>query len=308
MQHGILTESGTNEMELLIVEIDGQLFGVNVAKVQAIQQYDPQLVTAIPGAPHGIIGMFLYRNSTIPLIDLAIILGKNQPTDLEREIVIVTEFNKSVNSFKVHGVKRIYRISWDQFVPLHSIIGASSYVTGTVNLENSEILVLDLEHILAGLFPDLVLESVSDDTLQKGEKVGRDQLNIIFAEDSTTIRKLVVSALNTAGFKAITEFENGQDAYSYITEIIKPDYDGSTPIALISDIEMPKMDGLTLCKKLKIDVEFKDINVVIFSSLINDQMIAKCKNVGADRYVAKPEANALIKYLDEFCELVSVQK
>jgi len=300
----ILLETGTNEMEILTVSIDGQFFGINVAKVQSIEQFEPQRVTALPQSPPELLGMLLYRDTTIPLIDLAAILEKEHPDGLEREISVITEFNNHVSSFKVHGVENISRISWEDFIPLNSMLGANAFVTGTVNLEGCEIPVLDLEHILAELFPNLVLETVTEETLQNRAAVDHGQLHIVFAEDSTTIRKGVVSVLRKVGFEKITEFENGLQAYDFIknTENHEKEDDPHAILALVTDIEMPRMDGLTLCRKLKQDERFRKIPIVIFSSLINDQMIEKCKTVGADHYVSKPEVNKLTRYLNRLSE------
>ena len=155
-ESGILLKSGTNEMELLAVIINDQIFGINVAKVQSIQQYDSNRITALPKAVPGVLGMLLYRNRTIPVMDLSKILEIKRDRDIEREIIVVTEFNNAVNGFKVQGVKRIYRLSWDELIPLDQTFGSNNYFTGTVNIEDTQILVLDLEHILSKIFPDLM--------------------------------------------------------------------------------------------------------------------------------------------------------
>lgn len=301
-EHGILLESGTNEMELLIVYVGRQQFGINVAKVQSVQQFDPALVTRMPEAPPGIFGMFLYRNTTIPLMDLSQILDIRQEEKSEREIVVVTEFNHAVNSFRVQGVHRICRLSWKEFVPMDQIFEKNSYFVGSVNVDNEQILVLDLEHILSDIFPGLVIEEVNDETIEKRDSVTRDKIEIIFAEDSPTMRKGVVRALKKAGFGNIHDFENGEVALYYIMETCKGrSRQDNLNTVLITDIEMPKMDGLALCRQMKQTPDLKDIYVVMFSSLINKQMIAKCEKVKADNYVTKPETNKLIGILDQRC-------
>jgi two-component system, chemotaxis family, chemotaxis protein CheV len=300
--HGILLESGTNEMELLTVLVDNQPFGMNVAKVKSIQQYKPELVTTLPEAIPGVAGMFLYRNKTIPLLDLAKILEIELKKDFEREIVVVTEFNNAINCFKVQGVKRIYRLSWKDFSPFDSTFESNAYCTGSVHLEDSEILVLDLEHILSEIFPDLVIEDVRSEALKKKDSISRKQLEIIFAEDSPTIRRGVILALKNAGFENIADFTNGEQALAYIMERYKAENRHSLEnVVLISDIEMPRMDGLTLCRSIKQDPDLNTIHVIMFSSLINSQMVAKCEKVNADRYVTKPETNQLIQILDGRC-------
>ncbi len=300
----ILLETGTNEMELLAVIIDDQYFGMNVAKVQSIQQYDEKLITSIPATVPAISGMFLYRGNTIPLIDLAAILDKKSPPPSEdsKEIIVITEFNNSTNSFKVQGVNQIYRLSWEKLAPLNEMVGNTSYITGSVFIDDHEILVLDLEHILATLFPQLTLEDVNEELLQQQQTIKRDQLKIVFAEDSSIIRKGVVKALTNSGYTNINEFENGKLAHDFIFNNKEEYSQDSKHTVLISDIEMPVMDGLSLCKTVKTDNELKDIHVIMFSSLINKPMIVKCKSIGADNYVTKPEINKLIGLLDDFCD------
>lgn len=296
------TVNKAKEMGLLTILLDDQPFGINIDKVQSIQQYDPELVTTLPEKQEGVIGMFLYREKTIPLMDLSQLLNIELQTEYENEIIIVTEFNKSINSFKAQGVKRIYRLPWSEFVPLDRIFENNSYFTGSVNVDDTEILVLDLEHITANIFPDILVENISQETMELQSTINRDNLKILFAEDSPTMRKAAIEKLNQAGFKDIEGFTNGDNAIRQITQV----YKGKTEIdqaklVLIADIDMPIMDGLTLCRRIKDDPELRDIYVVMFSSLINDQMIIKCKKAKADEYVTKPEINQLIQILDKRC-------
>lgn len=301
--HEILLESGTNEMELLAIIVEGQVFGVNVAKVKSIQQYDKSLVSELPDAQKGVIGIYQYRETTVPFLNLAKILDKKQ-TDQgkEREIVIFTEFNNSVNCFKVDGVRRIYRLTWDQFTPINPMLANSSSVVGTIRVEDEEILVLDLEQILSSLFPDQIIEDVKEDVVERKSHIDRGSIQILFAEDSMLVRKTMIKALNKAGYVHIKEFENGKLCLDYIENRKEELLNSDMPVLLISDIEMPMMDGLTLCNNIKNNLNLKSIYIVMFSSLINEQMIIKCKSVGADQYVTKPESNKLIGMLDEFVE------
>jgi len=302
-ENGILLESGTNEMELLTVLVDNLPFGMNVAKVKSIQQYKPELVTVLPETMPGVAGMFLYRNKTIPLLDLAEILEIELKKDFEREIIVVTEFNNSINCFKVQGVKRIYRLSWKDFSPMDSTFESNAYFTGSIHLEGSEILVLDLEHILSEIFPELIIEDVNSETLKKKDSISREQLEILFAEDSSTMRRGVNRTLKKAGFENILDFVNGEQVLAYIMDRYKKEDERSLEnVVLISDIEMPRMDGLTLCRSIKQDPVLKAIHVIMFSSLINPQMVEKCKKVNADGYVSKPETNQLIQILDGRCK------
>jgi two-component system chemotaxis response regulator CheV len=147
----------------------------------------------------------------------------------------------------------------------------------------------------------MMLEELSEETIKKKGLVSRDRLNILFAEDSPTIRKGVLRVLKEAGFLKVSDFHDGQSALDYcmaqMDELSAPE----SCTVLITDIEMPKMDGLTLCRIIKEHKKLKNIYVVVFSSLINTQMVEKCKKVQADRYVSKPESNSLINILDAFC-------
>ncbi len=298
----ILLGAGTNEMELLTVWLNDQLFGINVAKVQSVQAFDPDSVTPVPESPDGVTGMMLYRERTIPLMDLESLLKiSSQKRQSVREVVVVTEFNNTINGFKAHGVNRIFRLSWKEFVPINHFIGTNSFITGSVQADGHEIMVLDLEQVLETVFPGKMLESLSDETMKNGQAIHRNQLHLIFAEDSYIIRKNIIQMLKKVGFDKVTTFENGQETLSYCMERRETlASNGVLPI-LISDIEMPKMDGLTLCRKIKQDPHLNAMIIVLFSSLINDQMIRKCQQVEADYYVSKSDTSTLIEILDQCC-------
>jgi len=301
---GILLESGTNEMELLVVTVEGQLFGINVAKVKSIQKFNPDLVSQLPDYPECIMGVMQLRESTIPLIDMALTLNIPKSEKDGNEIVIVTEFNNRVNSFRVDGVKRIFRVSWTQFKPICSIIQSEgTFIIGSVTLGGEEVLVLDLEQILAMLFPETTIETIREDVIEKAKTIDRSGLHLLFAEDSGLIRSSMVKCLKSAGFSDLTVFEDGQYAYDHFLKHRDEylTYGKDKPIVLITDIEMPRMDGLALCNKIKKEMGLHNVTVVMFSSLITDQMIAKCQSVGASNWVTKPESNDLITKLDVYC-------
>ena len=300
----ILLESGTNEMELLSFLLGSQPYGVNVVKVQSIQQYVPSSVTKVPLAHHAMLGMMLYRNRTIPLIDLSAALGleSEKSNDNKERIVIVTEFNNTVNGFLVDGVERIHRLFWSDFVPMNSVFGSvGAGVTGSINVEKTEIMVVDLEHILSAIIPSTALQDISEETLITTEKQSRENVRIFFAEDSKTIQSNVVRILKKAGYGNLRVFDNGQQAHDALVEIRNRAETKGLPYVMISDIEMPQMDGLTLCKNIKGDDKLKHIIVIMFSSLINKQMIVRCESVGADSYITKPEMDKLVNMLDDMC-------
>ncbi len=303
----ILLESGTNELEVLTFMLGDQTFGVNVAKVQAIVGYDPAEVTNLPNTDDAMLGMLLYRDRTISLIDLSLALNiENKPT-ASRQIVIVMEFNKSINGFRVDGVNKIDRLSWDSFVPLEDFLSDSQVnIIGSIHIDETEVLIVDMENLISAYIPSLTFEEATSETLGHVEKAKREDINVYFAEDSLSIRKLVVRILKGAGYTNIMEFTNGQDAYESLTKVsneknMMDQNVSGFPDVVISDIEMPRMDGLTLCKKIKTELGMEQVPVVMFSSLINEQMVSKCESVGADSYVTKPEMNKLITLLDSVC-------
>jgi len=297
-----MAKSITNEMELLTIIVGDQPFGINIDKIQSIQQYNSELITSLPEKQSGLAGMFLYRDKTIPLLDLASILGIGESQNTDKEIIVVTEFNKKVNSLKIQGVNRIYRLPWEKFIPLDQFFGESSFFTGSVTVDDIQVMILDLEHILAGIFPQSVIEEISADCLEQNESVHRENLKIVFAEDSPTMRKAAMKQLQKAGFTNISDFRDGKKAYEYIRNKFNGNSEKNLKqVVLISDIDMPVMDGLSLCRQIKTDPGFKHIYIVMYSCLINKQMISKCDRADANTCVNKPEINELIKILDKRC-------
>lgn len=318
---GILLESGTNEVEILEFMLCGQSFGLNVAKTQAIEQFDPARLTAIPMTPPGILGMLLFRNRTLPLMDLADVLGMDQPkvedrnwemdeettAKQDRQIVLVMEFNNTTSAVLVDAVNRIHRISWDQIAPLSAALAHDSTTfTGSVHIEKREILILDMEKIMSEVMPEACIRSLGYDQLYHVREADRADVKIVLAEDSNAIRSMIEHVLQQGNYQQIRSFDNGQSAKDYIWEIVERAREKGGSISdeltmLISDIEMPRMDGLTLCRQIKESPELKQIPVVLFSSLINEQMAAKCRSVGADGYISKPQIGELIQLIDQFC-------
>ncbi|MHC4267417.1 MAG: chemotaxis protein CheW [Planctomycetota bacterium] len=246
----ILLESGTNELELLTFVLGNQSFGLNVLKVQSIQRYDLSSLTKIPRAHHALLGMMLYRDKTIPLIDLSAALDLEDKHETEGiQIVIVTEFNSVVNGFLVDSVNRINRLNWENFIPLDRALGKTGKsITGSIRIEDADIMVVDLEYILSIISPNLAIGDINEETSKLSSQNSREEVNVFFAEDSNTIRNNVVRILKKAGYKNVRSFENGQQAFDALVELRdQPDTSGfddtQLPHVLISDIEMPRMDG-----------------------------------------------------------------
>ena len=290
-QTNILLETGTNELEIVefYVNQDGYEahYGLNVAKVVEIGRR--QTVTTMPEMRHkALLGAFLHRNGRIvPLIDMAQFLGSGPITNEDAK-VIVTEFNTVCTGFLVSGVNRIYRLSWTD------VEAPGSSVIGVVRLEERVIFLLDLEAIVAELHPAMAIsfdDAAVDDADSK-------TYNILHVDDSSSIRSLVLELLSKEGRFNLTQRVNGQEAWDYLQEIRARSEKEGKPISsyvqgIISDIEMPSMDGLTLCKRIKEDPVLKRVPVAIFSSMINESLARKCASVDADAQYAKPDLKAL---------------
>jgi len=306
----ILLETGTNEMEIIEFYLGTQSFGINVHKLKEIITFDQESLTVVPGSSEGMLGTLLLRGSTIPLIDLkAHISQKEDDLDNDvRRVVLVCEFNDRVNGFKVDGVNQIHRVSWEDVQPMASFIDQyRPRFTGSVNIDGREILIVDLEHIVAEFDSESNLDYEADlhsDEMREKLPHTREKMKLMMAEDSALIRAGIEKVLKGSNYTDLQVFVDGQECYEHILEIKQRVIDGE-PLdtllnLLISDIEMPKMDGLTLCKKIKDDPILKDIKVVMFSSLINEQMVVKCDQVGADGYATKPQIPYLVEMMDKF--------
>lgn len=340
-QDGILLESGTNEVEVLEFEMDGQGFGVNVLKVQAIEQFDVAKVTEIQLAHSSVIGTYNYRDGVITLVDLgtemalhdlsalesaaveavveALPSADDAPAvealsdqgaragedNIETRIVLVLEFNETTTGFLVGGVNRIHRVSWDAISPISPYLAASqSRFTGSLNIEGREVLMVDMERILADIIPatgDAYSLKAAEESAR--EVRSRADVPVFLAEDSPTIRSIVTSLLNRGGYEDVHGFDNGLSCYQALQQTLEEAKTEGRPInsavgILVSDIEMPQMDGMTLCRRVKTDLGLNDVPVVLFSSLINDQIARKCEAVGADGYVSKPRFGDLLDIVD----------
>lgn len=319
MSNTILTESGTNEIEFVEFILCGQSFGINVAKVREIIPYKPDNVTAVPESYHSVAGMFILRDSTLPLIDLKAHLGLEDSKEAmesdsgyKQKVVLVCEFNDMVNGFIVDGVNQIRRCSWQDIMPLSSFI--SQYkpsITSSVTIDGNNVMMVDLEHVLTDIYPktrmvyteDKGPEQTSDVKLRRDE---RKKIHVILADDSSIVRASVKKIADEVGYTNISMHDNGLSAYNQVEEFASIAASEDVSILnyvniVISDIEMPQMDGLTVTKKIKDELGLKNLPVIIFSSLISDQMVKKCKSVGADGWANKMKVSELVHILDKYC-------
>lgn len=295
MDTGILLQSGTNELEVLEFNVGKNHYGINVAKVKEIMPYTEP--TPIPNAHETIEGIFMPRDTIVTIINLAKSLSLPESPDKNKDMYIVTNFNNLNIGFHVHGVQGIHRLTWTDITKPDETISTadSSVATGIIKLNNRLIVVLDFEKIVSTINPETGIKSQDIDRL--GVRT-RNNCPIIIAEDSPMLEKMILNCLNKAGYVNVTATANGEEAWNLISKYKEEGSVSEKVKCIITDIEMPKMDGHRLTKLVKDDPKLKDIPLVIFSSLINDDMRRKGEALGADAQLTKPEIGMLVEAID----------
>jgi two-component system, chemotaxis family, chemotaxis protein CheV len=292
----ILLESGTNELEIVEFGIGQNKFAINVMKVKEI--LNPVPVVAIPNAHPFVEGIMELRGEVLPVINVAAALGLKESTNPQQDKLIVAEFNQMKTVFHVHTVSQIHRISWAQIEkPSEMYQGQESQIIGVIKLGGEMVLFLDFEKILLEINPDSGIK-VSD--VKKLGPRERSLKKIVIAEDSAMLRKMLHDTLSEAGFQYLEFFENGQDAITYLEHLAEnADVFSQAVQLVITDIEMPQMDGHHLTKRIKEHPVLEKLPVIIFSSLITNELRHKGSVVGADAQISKPEINELVLKIDE---------
>lgn len=297
-QSEILLESGTNEFEIMEFTISGEIYGINVAKVREIMMACP--VKPMQKAQESIEGIFKSREKVITVIDLAHYLGLSESKNKDRDIYIITNFNNSDFAFHVHTVVGIDRVSWTQIQKPDKIIygGDEGVATGIAEFEGRLITILDFEKIVTEISPEIGIQ-YSD--IEKLGNRPRNDKPILVAEDSMLLSKMIVESLHRAGYTNTVKTDNGQEAWNYLQEAkISGDPIKNHVACIVSDIEMPQMDGHRLTKLCKSDPILKAVPIILFSSLINEEMKRKGVMLGADAQITKPEIANLVTLIDQF--------
>lgn len=294
MDTKILLENGTNELEVLEFVLDGNAYGINVAKIKEIIPY--QQVTPVPNSHPSIEGIFMPRDTMITAIDLKNCLQRG--VSEKGGLFIITNFNKLDIAFHVDEVRGIHRVSWGNIIKPSATVSnpEESISTGIVKLDNRLIIILDFEKIVTDINPETGLKVSEINEL--GNRT-RNDVPILIAEDSVLLNRLIVDSLRQAGYVNLIHTCNGQEAYDIITECKQKGTLKQNVQCIITDIEMPIMDGHRLTKLVKDDDATKDIPVVIFSSLVNDEMRKKGEALGANAQLSKPEIGNLVRIIDE---------
>jgi len=314
----ILTESGTNELEIIEFHLHKTLpngghkvchYGINVAKVRQVIRV-PE-TSDYPNAQRHMVGVFSLREKLIPLVDLAGWLGISTPEDLTHKVVIVTDFNKMINGFLIDSVRSIHRVSWEQVESPSQFLeaGENDCVVAVVRRDGMLIMILDFEKIIADINPELSMDKY-DVTLDRSVLINdkmlakREAKTILIVDDSAFIRKMIENTLRSAGYNIITA-KDGGDALEMLMEFENlADQDNASisdfVSAIITDVEMPRMDGMHLVKRLRESKAYRQMPIVMFSSLMSEDNRAKAMALGANDTITKPEIGRMVGMIDKY--------
>ena len=297
MDTNILLESGTNEWEILEFTLADNHYGINVAKIREILSY--QKVTPVPNTHPSVEGIFMPRDTMITVINLKRCL--DIPDNDERGLFIITNFNKLNVAFHVDQVIGIHRVSWDEIIKPDSTINGQdgSVSTGVIKINDKLVVILDFESIVSSISPETGLRVTDMKEFQGRE---RSEDTILIAEDSQLLSSLIQDCLNKAGYTNLIVTMNGQEAWDTLVKFKKEGNPGEKVQCIITDIEMPQMDGHRLTKLVKSDDVLKNIPLIIFSSLVNEEMRRKGEMLGADAQLTKPEIGSLVEAIDKLID------
>ena len=290
----ILLESGTNEIEIMEFTIAGNLYGINVAKVDEIMLSQP--VKSMPHTHPAVEGIFKPRETVITVLNLPTYLGYESELQ-EKDLFIITNFNKMHIAFRVHTVIGISRISWTAIQkPDKAISGkGESVATGIAQCNGELVTILDFERVVAEIAPETSIQVSEIEAL--GPR-SRNEQPILLADDSILLSEMIKEALTKAGYTNLKQFSNGLELWEYLSMLKKMGQVEEKAALIITDLEMPQMDGHRLTKLVKEDEVLRKIPLIIFSSLISDEMRIKGRELGADDQMSKPEIGHLVSVMD----------
>ena len=314
----ILTESGTNELEIIEFHLVKELpdgskktcyYGINVAKVREVIQV-PE-TTDYPNAQPHMVGVFSSRDILTPLVDLAGWLGVPTSKDLQKKFVIVTDFNNMTNGFLIDSISRIHRISWNDVESPSQFLeaGEQDCVVAVVRKDGNLIMILDFEKIIADINPELSMEKY-DVTLDKSVDLNqrmvakRNAKTIMVVDDSAFIRSMIQDTLSSAGYNIIA-CKDGGEAHDKLMGLIDVAKEEGLPVSefidgVVTDVEMPRMDGMHLVKRLRDSDAYSSVPIVMFSSLMSEDNRTKALALGANDTITKPELGKMVTMMDKY--------
>ena len=280
--------AGHNRLEILMFKLDtGQRFGLNVFKIQEVIQCPP--LTVLPHSHPVVRGVANMRGKTIPVLDLSKAIGRRALGDATGNFVIITEFNRTVQGFLVKMVDRIVNMNWEQIKPPPKGTGKDSYLTAVTELDGELIEIIDVEKVLSEVIgvSETISSAVLADAAGAQDGSAEEQPHVLVADDSMVARNQIRRTLDQLGVEA-TLVTDGRKALDMLERWAEQEPERLRRLTMIiSDVEMPEMDGYTLTTKLRADARFNNIFVLLHTSLsgvFNNAMVEK---VGANQFIAK---------------------
>lgn len=275
---------GQNRLELLLFRLNSkQLYGINVFKVKEVLQC-PKL-TIMPKSSPVVRGVANIRGGTIPILDLSMATGNTPLANIDNSFVIITEYNTKVQGFLVHSVERIVNMNWESIHPPPKGTGRDHYLTAVTHLDDRMVEIIDVEKILAEVAP--TSEVISEGVLDPQTQARAVSMRVLTCDDSSVARKQVTRCLETVGVEVVA-LNDGRQALDYLKAMVD---EGKKPeeefLMLISDIEMPEMDGYTLTAEIRADPRMQKLHIILHTSLSGVFNQAMVKKVGADDFLAK---------------------
>lgn len=296
---GILLETGTGEVEILHFTVADSHYAINVVKVKELLQIEN--ISKVPSAHPAVSGISLIRGEMISVVDLMFVLEGRKNEKVKNGMTLVCEFNQIKVGFAIDAVLGINRIGWKDILKPDDL-ATNSLIIGNINLNNQIIMLLDFEKVVMDISPST---GINEDRVKDIEVKDRSKKKIAIADDSPMIRKVLLDTLTRAGFSKLKFFDDGQEALDYLMMVVEKkgeNYADDVDL-LITDIEMPNLDGHSLTRRIKEHKILRELPVVIFSSLITSDLMHKGEAVGADAQMSKPEIEKLIGVIDSILEI-----
>ena len=295
MNQSVLLDVGTGELEVIVFVVNQNRYCINVLKAREIIQLNE--VRPAADSNNSILGITNVRDQVMTVIDLSYILDKKAITEVKGKMALVCEFNRKQMMFAVDSIEGIHRVKWSDITKPDSLLKGGLSV-GNILTDKGILLMLDFEKIITDI-------SKEENPYEKGKgeiilKAERATKKIYMADDSKTIRTLLKEVLTAAGYKDIHTFDNGKEALEALLQI-KEKYGNEFKEEvdlLITDIEMPILDGHTVTRRIKEDPVLSSLPVIIFSSLITDDLYHKGEAVGANCQISKPSIHELVDAVD----------
>lgn len=287
---------GQNRLELLLFRLKGkQLYGINVFKVKEVLQCPP--LYEIPNRNPVVRGVAHIRGGTISIMDMNLSVGRSPLENIEDCFVIITEYNRSTQGFLVGAVEKIVNMNWESIHPPPKGAGRENYLTAVTEIENNLVEIIDVEKILAEVSP--LCDQISQGVIEDGISERLVQKHVLIVDDSTIARKQIQRVVEQMGIKTTLK-KDGREALDYLEGMVAEGKSAAEELILvISDIEMPEMDGYTFTAEVRDNAALKDLHIVLHTSLsgvFNEAMVTK---VGADNFIAKFNPDDLARVVNE---------